>query len=358
MSVEKPARVLVVDDMAIYRTVISGCIRETPGLELVGTANDGLSVRQKIEELKPDLVTLDMEMPGKTGIEVLEEMKNWPAHIKRPHVVVFSAHSDAGASITVKALSLGANDFVLKPTSSQGVKAISEQLIPKLLAISGTDDRRASHAQHSMSKPRPVISGTQLTRLYTRMRRLLVIASSTGGPQALEIALKPFPENFPVPIVVVQHMPPMFTKSMADRLDKSLNLSVSEAAAGMQIQPGHVYIAPGDYHVTLDNNTDGMAIALNQDDKIFGLRPAADITFNSLIHMPGQLLLAVFTGMGSDGLKGIEQLQPKGAAVLTQEEDSCVVYGMPRAIDEANLSHLQFTPETFFECVSEFYLKW
>lgn len=358
MSVDKPARVLVVDDMAIYRSVISSCIRETPGLDLVGTAHDGLSVRQKVEEVQPDLMTLDMEMPGKTGIEVLEEMKAWPADMKRPHVVVFSAHSDAGAAITVQALSLGANDFVLKPTSSEGVKAISEQLIPKLLAISGTDDRRAEHVHSSTSKPHPAISGAQLTRLYTRMRRLLVIASSTGGPQALELALKPFPSNFPVPIVIIQHMPPMFTKSMAERLDKSLHLSVCEAELGMSIQPGHVYIAPGDYHVILEQATEGMTIGLNQEDKIFGLRPAADITLNSLIHMPGQLLVAVFTGMGSDGLNGIEQLQPGGAAVLTQEEDSCVVYGMPRAIDEAQLSHLHFAPESFYECVSEFYLKW
>ena len=298
-----------------------------------------------------------MEMPGKSGIEVLEDMKRWPASIKRPHVVVFSAHSDAGASITVQALSLGANDFVLKPTSSQGVKAISEQLIPKLLAISGTDDHRAQSAP-SISKPRPVISGTQLTRLYTRMRRLLVIASSTGGPQALETALSPFPANFPVPIVVVQHMPPMFTKSMADRLDKSLNLGVCEASAGMSLQPGQVYIAPGDYHLTLDAQADAMTIGLNQEDKIFGLRPAADNTFHSLVHMPGQLLIAVFTGMGADGKVGIEKLHPNGAAVLTQEADSCVVYGMPRAVDEADLSHVHFTPETFYECVSEFYLKW
>jgi two-component system, chemotaxis family, protein-glutamate methylesterase/glutaminase len=333
------ATVLVVDDMALYRVAIARFIGETPGLSVLGQCDSGQLALDAIRTLKPDVVTLDLEMPNMSGIEVLQHLRHDGWRGDHPKIIVFSAQGRAAALATMGALSAGAVDFVQKPNSTQGADGIKNVLIPRILAL--TDKPTSTSIPPARTNNTPQID-------YRKPRAILAIASSTGGPSALKLALAKFPKDFPAPIVISQHMPPIFTATMAENLDSDIALKVVEARHGMTLERGCVYIAPGDYHMAVAEGISGASITLNQSPAVSGLRPAADIMFDSLIRAHGsRTVAAVFTGMGQDGAMGCKKLADAGAAVITQSKESCVVYSMPKAVDEMGLSGAHFSPENF-----------
>lgn len=344
------ARVLVVDDQALYRAAICRSLEEAPSLQVVGRAASGREAIERIRELKPDLVTLDMEMPDMDGVAVLEALAGMPG--PRPRVVVFSAQSPAAAAATVRALAMGAADFVLKPTAAEGAAAITDRLVPRLVALApGVATATASARPAAGPAPRP--------GLFTTRRRVVAIASSTGGPNALDEAVRSLPGSLPVPVLIAQHMPALFTASLAERLDRIGRIRVVEARDGMPVQPGWAYLAPGDWHMTVQDSGGASVLRLNQGERVFNLRPAADVTFPTVARQFGPAVLAaVFTGMGCDGAVGCQAIHAAGGAVLTQSAASCVVYGMPEAVDRAGITDLHFTPDTFGAALSRFALAW
>ncbi len=349
------ARVLIVDDMALYRSAVKASVTQA-GMTVVAVSRNGTEALAHIQEYTPDLVVLDLEMPDMTGIDVLRRLQENPP-AQPPQIIVFSAHSEKGAAITIEALELGAADFAVKPSSSEGFSGIANSLIPKLEKLADAQNYKTE----TITKPTAVTTpqNTQPVQQNTQ-RRILAIASSTGGPQALRAALIPFPATFPVPIVIVQHMPPIFTKSLADNINDKAQLTVLEAEDGMTLQPGHAYIAPGDFHMIIESKDQSTyTIRLNQSEKINALRPAADNLFHSLAPLFGaKTLAAVFTGMGNDGTAGTQSLINAGAECLTQTAESCSVYGMPRAVDEAELASSHFTPETFYHMIRQYNFRW
>jgi two-component system chemotaxis response regulator CheB len=342
------ARVLVVDDQALYRAAICRSIEDGPALEVVGRAASGREALDRIRELVPDLVTLDMEMPDMDGLAVLTALAAQPG--PRPRVVVFSAQSPAAAAATVGALALGAADFVLKPTAAEGAAAISDRLIPRLVALAASPGRPSSP---------PVAAPPARPGLATVRRRIIAIASSTGGPNALDEAVRSLTGPPPVPVVIAQHMPALFTASLAERLDRLGRLRVVEARDGMPLLPGWAYLAPGDWHLEVVDAAGTPTVRLHQGERVFNLRPAADITFPSIVRVFGPAVLAaVFTGMGCDGAAGCRAVRAAGGAVMTQTAASCVVYGMPEAVDRAGLADLHFTPADFAAALARFPLAW
>ncbi len=275
---------------------------------------------------------------------MLQALKDKGWRGKSPEIILFSSTDPNSASNTIKALNLGAIDFIPKPTSKEGMHAIEQKLVPVV------------QARLRNEEPPPISSELPLLKPDLKTpRSLLLIASSTGGPKALKEALEAFPSNFPVPIVVIQHMPPAFTKNLASNLNDGCRLTVQEAAHNSLLMPGNVYIAPGGHHIVLSREYGRYIVKFNDDDPIFGLKPAADITFVDMakrgIH---DVVVAVFTGMGSDGAKGCEALNPGGTVFLTQTADSSTVYSMPRAVDRLGLSQGRFAPEGFYDCVRQY----
>jgi two-component system chemotaxis response regulator CheB len=364
--------VLIVDDTALYRSVIAREVTAA-GLEVIGKASGGSQALLDIERLKPDLVTLDLEMPDLPGIEVLRALRQRPMNAHRPLVVVFSAHSAEGAAVTLEALRLGAADFVCKPTSSDGLAAITERLIPTLRALAATRATKnpisvppsvpARPPAAALGQPPNAVPNSLGKSPNPRLiqRRILAIAASTGGPPALETALPQLAADFPVPVLITQHMPPLFTKVLAESLAKRCRLKVCEATDGMAIRPGYIFIAPGGMHLSVVSRAPGEdpQTKLTDEPPIFGLRPAADIMFPSIGKtFGGAVLMAIFTGMGSDGTMGGKALKAAGGALLTQTKETCTVYGMPHAANEAGLADGFFTPANFADTLTAWRLAW
>jgi two-component system, chemotaxis family, protein-glutamate methylesterase/glutaminase len=334
---------LVVDDSALYRKIVRDCLETIPGVEVVGVAIDGRQALDRIVSLKPDLVTLDLEMPHLDGIGVLRELS---ALGLNPATIMVSAFTARGAQTTTSALQLGAFDFILKPTTSsldQSVAQLKRDLTPKVMACLA---RRGA----SPRSTRPVVvTGTALgasARLATPAIKLpqrkpdcVAIGVSTGGPQALTRVLPKLPGDFPAPIVVVQHMPPMFTKSLADDLDRRSALKVMEASHGQPLKAGEVLIAPGGKHMRVVMQGGTAVAQLTDDAPERNCRPAVDYLFRSVAEVFGsRTLAAVLTGMGDDGTLGCKALKQAGASVIVQDEATCVVYGMPKAVVDAGLA--------------------
>ena len=318
-------RVLVVDDSALMRKLIPQMLAYDGSLEVVGTAMDGNFCLKKIEELWPNVVTLDLEMPGMNGIDTLKEiMRRQPVP-----VIVFSSHSTEGASVTMKALGLGAFDFVTKPKDAAAhmvetareliakVKAAAEcKLKPRILAGAPPKQEKVSV---SSSSPTKVVG----------------IGVSTGGPQAMEYLLSQLPADFPGSIVVVQHMPDGFTDMFARRLDDTCTLRVKEAQSGDLLQPGRVLICPGSRHVKVKRLPLGDIAVLTDEPRVNGHRPSADVLLRSLAEeFKTQAVGVLMTGMGDDGAEGLGAVKKEGGMTIAQSEDSCVVYGMPKAAIE------------------------
>ncbi|MEM8944606.1 MAG: chemotaxis response regulator protein-glutamate methylesterase [Planctomycetota bacterium] len=334
-------RALVVDDSALYRKFVSSALCEIPGVEVVGTASNGRLALQKFETLKPDLITLDQEMPELDGLGLLREFS--VRNIKVATIMISSA-TEAGAKTTNTALQLGAFDFVLKPVGlgpEDSRLKLTAEITPKIEAYVSTRRNRSPQAcpvrrpasQASVDRRAKPVGATH------HRPKIVGIGVSTGGPAALNKLLPQLPEDFPCPIVVVQHMPPNFTKSLADDLNRLSALEVMEAADGMVAKAGEVLIAPGGSQMRISKLGEKAIVQITDDPPERNCKPAVDYLFRSIANNYGDRSIGiVLTGMGDDGTEGCGLLKNKGARVLTQDEASCVVYGMPRCVFEAGYS--------------------
>jgi two-component system, chemotaxis family, protein-glutamate methylesterase/glutaminase len=332
--VTPPKRVLVVDDAVVVRRILTDVITSEPGLAVAGTAPNGRIGLSKIPQLNPDLVTLDIEMPEMDGLATLKAIR---AEYPRLPVIMFSTLTERGAGVTLEALMSGANEYVTKPANvgsvAEGIAAVRDQLVPKIRALTGMDVP-APRTQLA----RPVRGQAPADGPAARMD-VLVIGVSTGGPNALASFFSQIPEDFPIPVAVVQHMPPTFTRLLAERLDATSPLAFAEAEAGAPLVPGRAWIAPGDHHIELRSSGGRVTIATHQAPPENSCRPAVDVLFRSAAALYGPSTLGlVLTGMGQDGLRGAEHIRSVGGTVVAQDEATSVVWGMPGAVARAGLA--------------------
>jgi two-component system chemotaxis response regulator CheB len=323
-------RVLVVDDSALMRKLIPQIIERDSSIHVVGTAMDGEFALKKIEELQPHVITLDLEMPRMDGMDTLRAIMRQ----SRLPVIVVSAHTTQGASTTFKALALGAFDFVAKPHDalSAQMDAIATELITKIKVASQT---RMPKSQPELPVTRR-LKKTATKRLPTR--KVVAIGISTGGPNALQYVLSQLPADFPAAIVVVQHMPEGFTELFARRLDECCAIDVKEAHSGDLLLAGRALICPGNRHMKLKRMPLGDIVVLSDEEKVSGHRPSVDVLFRSVAQEFGRDSIGlIMTGMGEDGADALGDIKKAGGMTIAQDEESCVVYGMPRAaIDRGN----------------------
>jgi two-component system, chemotaxis family, protein-glutamate methylesterase/glutaminase len=332
-----PITVMVVDDSVVMRRLVSDVLASDPDIEVVGTAANGKVALAKIPLLNPDVVTLDVEMPVMNGLETLTALR---ALYPRLPVIMFSTLTERGASATLDALERGASDYVSKPASMGSIiasmDAVRSQLIPKIKALALRGGRAPDLARL------PTTAGTvAVTPFRGPAARIDVVAIgvSTGGPDALTAVISALPESFPVPIIIVQHMPPLFTALFAKRLDKKSSLIVSEAKAGDRLEAGTVLVAPGDFHLRLRRDKLGVVTQLDQGTPENYCRPAVDVLFRSAPESFGAGVLGVvLTGMGSDGAKGSARIVEAGGSVIVQDAATSVVWGMPGAVVGAGLA--------------------
>jgi two-component system, chemotaxis family, protein-glutamate methylesterase/glutaminase len=317
-------RVLVVDDSALMRKLIPAILARESSIEVVGTAMDGAFALKKIEELKPDVVTLDLEMPRMDGMETLRLiMRRAPLP-----VILFSTHSKEGGYATFKALAMGAVDFLAKPKdASSHLDEIADQLIAKIKVAKRAVGRKL---------PPAIIEETAAPKKATRAalppRRVIAIGISTGGPNALQFVLSQIPADFQSAIVIVQHMPEGFTEMFAKRLDECCALEVQEARSGDLLVAGRVLICPGNRHIMVRRMPRGDMAVLSDSPPVNGHRPSADVLFHSVAQQFGLTAVGLLmTGMGEDGAEGLGALKAAGGVTIAQSEDTCVVSGMPRA---------------------------
>lgn len=336
---DAPIRVLVVDDAVAVRRLMTMLFQTEPDLELAGIAQDGLVALEKIELLKPDIVSLDLAMPNMDGLTMLRELN--ARGISVP-VIMFSTLTHHGAKETIEGLALGAADYVTKPTHydnpMDALEAVRAELVPKIRAI----------VAGARSAPRPITKASNDSAASAPASapasrggkvEAIVIGSSTGGPNALAEVISRLPANLRVPVLVAQHMPPVYTTYLAQRLDSLSALTVREAIDGEPVQAGIVYIAPGDHHLELRPTASGATVRLTQTPPVNHCRPAVDVLFRSAANVWGRHTLAiVLTGMGHDGRDGSAEIRGVGGQVLVQDEASSVVWGMPGAVHEAGLA--------------------
>lgn len=321
-------RVLVVDDSVVVRQIVSRVVNAEPTLELAGVAANGRIALAKIERLRPDVVVLDLEMPGMDGYETLAAIREID---KTLPVIIFSHLSSAGAAATLDALALGATDFALKPRAD-GIglaeQTIRDELVPLITAF-------ASRPVAGSDATEPVVGRTPGSVLVSA----IVVAVSTGGPNALAKIVPSLPADLPVPVLIVQHMPPVFTRSLAQRLDRRAAVVVVEAADDDAVVAGRVYIAPGGRHLELIGTGADVRVHLTDGPPESSCRPAADVLFRSAVAAYGSgTLAAVLTGMGRDGLRGAQAVRMAGGVVLAQSEASAVITSMPAAVAAAGLA--------------------
>lgn len=333
----RQVRVLVIDDSAFMRKVLTELLSSDPQITVVGAARDGQDGVAKVQELQPDVVTLDIEMPKLDGYGALREIMS-----RRPTpVVMVSSHTSEGAEATIRALALGAVDFVAKPSGSISLNMhiTRDELVAKVKAAAGATPRyrriaaeavpirrevKAVAAAMSMAMPSALEAGIP--------RRLVLIGCSTGGPGALHHIIPKLPADLPAAVLVVQHMPPGFTRSLAQRLDELSPISVKEAEEGDRLRTARVFVAPGGFHMTVD--AEGR-IRLNQEPAVHGVRPAVDKTFESVVPAwQDRMVGVILTGMGYDGGKGMVSLKKAGGRTIAEDASTCVVHGMPKVVVE------------------------
>jgi two-component system chemotaxis response regulator CheB len=351
--------VLIVDDSALMRNLVSRIFDSTPGFRAVGTAMNGLFALKKLEQLRPDLIVLDLEMPEMNGIEFLRERQKRGISVP---VIILSSIAEKGAKITMEALGLGASDFVLKPggaVSAYEMKQTAEELI-ELARVYGRKAQRAADAvlppretgerleelppaEEKTEPVHPTIARGRITPLRDPgPTEVIAIGISTGGPNALRELLPSIDPDLPVPVLIVQHMPAGFTQEFAESLDKICPLEVREARDGDLIQRGRVFVAPGNAHMTVEERPLAKTVKLSVAPPVSGHRPSADVLFSSVAKVYANRCLAlIMTGMGRDGATEIGSIFREGGITVAQDEASSVVFGMPRAAIEAGvISHV------------------
>ncbi len=325
----KKIRVMVVDDSALMRKMIPQILTMDPNIEIVGTAMDGLFALKKIPELKPDIITLDVDMPRMDGLTALP-------HIVKEYnmpVLLISSLTEKGAATTLKGLELGAIDFVTKPREAISVHImdIANEILQKIRAIAKTSTTRLKRTPEE--SPQPKIKKT--LPLGSRTGKVVAIGISTGGPNALSFILPQLPKDFSAGIVIVQHMPEGFTELFAARLNQLCQIEVKEAREGDMILPGRALIAPGNIHLKIKRMSLGGIAVLSRSQPVSGHRPSADVLFTSVAAEYGENSIGVImTGMGDDGADGIGRIKGAGGITVAQDEDSCIVFGMPKAAIE------------------------
>jgi len=310
----KPVRVLIVDDSALMRQMLSAILGSDPRFDVVDTASDPLIAREKIKRHNPDVITLDVEMPRMNGLDFLEKIMK----LRPTPVVMISSLTSEGSEATLKALEIGAVDVVGKPAGfiGDGMEELRQEIMTKILA-----------AAESQVKPGKVLPWKGPSKPGTFLDRVIAIGASTGGVPAIGAILQALPSNAP-PVVIVQHMPESFTGRLANRLDHICEVSVCEARNGQVLEPGHVYVAPGGRMMRL---MPGRQLRLSDEVKVNGFRPSVDVLFNSVAECESARAVGVLlTGMGHDGAKGLLRLRQSGAVTFGQDQGSSVVYGMPR----------------------------
>jgi two-component system, chemotaxis family, protein-glutamate methylesterase/glutaminase len=347
-------RVMIVDDVAIVRRLVADALAVDPELQVVGMAANGREALEKIPALAPDLIVLDYEMPEMDGLETLRELKRTGSRVR---VVLFSTYTRHGAKATLDALWLGADDYATKVSASDLVAAsrcVQTELIPKIKALCPAGDAApAATVLPAVEALVPAGPPPAAREASTRVRdaarsagraapgrtEIVAVGASTGGPRALATLLEFLPRDLGVPIVIVQHMPPLFTRSLAERLNGGAQLRCAEGEDGAVLEPGTVWIAPGNWHMCVAREGSSTLIRLNGDPPENSCRPAADPLFRSVAQVYGAGALAVvLTGMGQDGLRGAERIKQQGGAILVQDEASSVVWGMPGAVAKAGLA--------------------
>jgi len=361
----KTIKVLVVDDTIVYRKAVSDILAEMPGIEVVGVAHNGKIAVSKIQTLKPDLLTLDIEMPEMNGIEVLQYLQQ---HAPQTSAIMVSTLTSEGGDMTMRALELGAYDFILKPNttnineSKQHLRSLLTPLIKAFQTgrttvgsmqaggrnpIAARKPSTGATGLRSQSASGPLSTGVKGIAPFAGAGRrqgkseIVTIGISTGGPNALARMMPMLPGDLGVPIVIVQHMPPVFTKSLANSLNAKCSLTVKEAQDGEPLQANVAYIAPGGKQMKLVASADGTnrLIKITNDPPENSCKPSADYLFRSVAdYYVGRTTAVIMTGMGSDGTKGLHILKQKGALIIGQNEESCVVYGMPKAPAELGLT--------------------
>ncbi|MBO9713471.1 MAG: chemotaxis response regulator protein-glutamate methylesterase [Sphingomonas sp.] len=321
MHANRPVRTLIVDDSASMRATLKRMLSADPGIEVIGAAPDPFEAREMIKALNPDVLTLDVEMPGMDGLSFLERIMR----LRPMPVVMCSTLTARGAAVTIEALRLGAVDYVTKPSGTpEDIERDANLLCEKVK----TAARSAARAGPVRIAPQPAVGGGG------GEGRLIAIGASTGGVEALFSLLPALPADCP-PVLIVQHMPAAFTKSFAERLNGECRVQVVEAQDGTPVTPGTVYIAPGgERHMELSGGVSDGRIRLRAGDMITGHRPSVDVLFRSLVPVASSVIAAILTGMGRDGADGMLALRNAGAHTLGQSQDSCVVWGMPRAAKE------------------------
>jgi two-component system chemotaxis response regulator CheB len=348
------ARVLVVDDSPVMRRLVALALESEPWLEIVGTAQNGKEALERVSKLAPDVVTLDIEMPEMDGLEALKHLRQQAQMVR---VVILSKHTERGASATLEALSLGADDYVTKMPPGKSVEdsttKLRAELAPKIkqfFAFPGDVEPAAPQPpERAAAPPAQKLEALKLEPLKLEplvrpasiVPRIVVIGISTGGPTALGRILPQLPGDFGLPILIVQHMPALFTKLLCERLQERSKICVREAVEGEAVKAGAILVAPGDYHmrVELPSGSRQPRIALDQGPLENSCRPAVDCLFESVSKVyGGATIAAILTGMGQDGLRGAKMLRNSGATILAQDEETSAVWGMPRAIAEAKIA--------------------
>lgn len=332
--------VLVADDSALVRRLVTGVLSEAPGIQVVGTAVNGEQALAKVDELRPDIVTLDIEMPVMDGLTAMRELRR--RHPRLP-VIMFSTLTKDGAAATLDALEAGASDYITKPTNSlsltESLGEVRDQLIPRVRALTA---RRMPSRPPVASQPPASAPAAASKPKRTRSNlppQIVAIGSSTGGPDALAKVLGSLTERPNVPVVIVQHMPPVFTSMLANRLDRLGPASVVEAEDGQLLAPGVVYIAPGGRHLEVQRRGAGTYTFLHDREPENYSRPSVDVLFRSVaVAYPGSAVAVVLTGMGHDGRQGCERVGATGSLVVAQDQPTSVVWGMPGAVTEAGLA--------------------
>jgi two-component system, chemotaxis family, protein-glutamate methylesterase/glutaminase len=342
MSITPPIRLMIVDDSAVIRGMLQRTIAEQPDIEIVGTAGNGLLAIEQLKKTPADIITLDIEMPHMDGISALPELLKLSP---KTRIIMVSTLTQRNASISFKALGLGASDYICKPSSQNEdeIKQFFRELLEKVRALAPCPQPQPKPSVTAKVEPaiiKPVMPSLMPVKTYPKAPvRAIAIGSSTGGPQALAVVFKGLASRFPnIPVFVTQHMPPKFTTILADHIKQICGRPCAEGKEGEVVAAGSVYIAPGDFHMQPEKVDGKVIIRLNQNPQVNFCRPAVDPMLQSLTKIyGGNLLVAILTGMGSDGLGGAKDVVAAGGTVVAQDQETCVVWGMPRAVTEHNI---------------------